>query len=73
MAFLLCLLGAKRLLADDAGEKKEKRQAEDHAARLRIEGLVAVRGCVLQELDFNPLKSISTVEKRDPRRKKEKV
>lgn len=40
MAFLLCLLGAKRLLAvDDAGEKKEKRQAEDHAARLRIEGL----------------------------------
>lgn len=33
----------------------------------------AVRGCVLQELDFNPLKSISTVEKRDPRRKKEKV
>jgi len=47
-------------------KKKKKRKAEDRAARLRIEGLPL--GAVLQELDFNPLKSISTVEKRDPRR-----
>jgi len=65
MAFLLCLLGAKRLLAIHDTRKK-KRKAEDRAARLRIEGLPL--GAVLQELDFNPLKSISTVEKRDPRR-----
>lgn len=73
MAFLLCLLGAKRLLAvDDAGEKKREETSRGSRRETAYRG-VAVRGCVLQELDFNPLKSISTVEKRDPRRKKEKV
>lgn len=71
MAFLLCLLGAKRLLTVDDTRGKKRSKAEDRTARLRIEGLPL--GAVLQELDFNPLKSISTVEKRDPRRKKEKV
>lgn len=51
-------------------EKKKKRKAEHRAARLRIEGLPL--GAVLQELDFNPLKSISTVEKRDPGERKRK-
>lgn len=71
MAFLLCLLGAKRLLTVDDTREKKRSKAEDRTARLRVEGLPL--GAVLQELDFNPLKSISTVEKRDPRRKKEKV
>lgn len=66
MAFLLCLLGAKRLLVvDDTGKKK--RGERQRIAGLRIEGLPL--GAVLQELDFNPLKSISTVEKRDPSEK----
>lgn len=67
MAFLLCLLGAKRLLVVDDTGKKKKRGERQRIAGLRIEGLPL--GAALQELDFNPLKSISTVEKRDPSEK----
>jgi len=45
MAFLLCLLGAKRLLTvDDTGKKKEKKGRGSH--RETAYRGVAVRGCV---------------------------
>lgn len=82
MAFLLCLLGTRRLLTvnattqkrEEKREKEKKRRREEKGRRSRAARLYrgfAVGG--LQELDFNPLESISTLEKRDPRRKKEKV
>lgn len=73
--FIMSIGSEARLLAASTmrGKKKRKknrRKADDCAWKL-YEGLCRVKG--LQELDFNPLKSISTLEKRDPPEKKEKV